>query len=125
VQLSDYNVAAHHGCGAMLMFFGHYGEAAEEFREVIARRNHLRPIVRARYFEDTDLLGRCLMACGRPEEAARAFRAATRLDPPPANAAAHLRAAEARLAESGKTAPPGPVLTDTQAEASKGPMDGD
>lgn len=126
VLLSDYNVAAYHGYGAMLMFFGRFDEAADEFRQVLGRRNHLRPIVRSKYYDDTDLLGQCLMACGKPDEAVLAFRAATRLDPPPAEAAAHLRAAEMVLAQRDKAAAPAaPALTDTHAEATQSPTDGD
>lgn len=125
VDLSDTNVAAHHGYGAMLMFFGHYSEAVEEFRQVVGRREHLRPIIRPKYYEDTDLLGQCLMGCGRPGEAVRAFRAATHLDPPPANAAAHLRAAEMVLAQREKDGQARPALTDTRTEAAESPTDGD
>ncbi|HEY2588688.1 MAG TPA: hypothetical protein VGI81_23300 [Tepidisphaeraceae bacterium] len=127
ISLSDSNLAAHHGYGAMLMFFGRYKEAADQFHEVVVRREHLRPIVRAKYYEDTDLLGQCLMAFGRPADAVRAFRAATLLDPPPANAAAHLRAAETSLAQQREknAQQPSSGLADTHAEAAESPTDGD
>lgn len=125
VKLSEYNVAAHHGYGAMLMFFGRYDEAVDQFQEVVVRRQRLRPIVQAKYFDDTDLLGQCLMDAGRPDEAVRAFRDAVRLDPAPADAAAHLRAAQMVLAQRDKAARSAPAVTDDRIETQTAPAGSD
>lgn len=98
VELNTFDLAAHHGYGAMLMYFGKYEEAGRQFLDVLRRRNSLMPSVRPRYYPDTDLLGQCLFFTGHADEAAQVFRDAVALTPPPDDAALHLRAAEAVVA---------------------------
>ena len=117
VEFNDFDLAAHHGYGAMLMYFGRYQDAAGQFVEVLRRRNSLAPRVRANYYADTDLLGQCLFFCGLTKDAVAVFREAVALNPPPIESALHLKAAEAVLAHR-KAAPPS-ALTDTRKEAAE------
>lgn len=117
VEFNDFDLAAHHGYGAMLMYFGRYQDAARQFVEVLRRRNSLAPRVRPNYYADTDLLGQCLFFCGLTDDAAAVFREAVALNPPPDESALHLKAAEAVLAH--RNAAPPSVLTDTRKEAAE------
>lgn len=98
VELNQFDVGAHHGYGAMLMYFGKYEDAGRQFLQVLRLRNSLVPSMRSNYYADTDLLGQCLFFCGHTKEAAEIFREAKALQPAPPDAALHLRAAEAVLA---------------------------
>lgn len=117
VELNDFDLAAHHGYGAMLMYFGRYDDAGRQFVEVLRRRNSLAPSVRPSYYADTDFLGQCLFFVGRTDDAAAVFRDAMALRPAPVDAALHLRAAEAVLARHN--AAHSPALTDTRKEAAE------
>jgi tetratricopeptide (TPR) repeat protein len=124
VHLNPSHVGTHHGYGAMLMYFGAYKPAGQQFVEVLKRRDLMTPAARPQYYADTDLLGQCLLACGRTEQAVHAFEEALKLQPPPAEAAAHLQSARAALA-ARQLGPATPVLTDTRDEASKPAAAGD
>jgi tetratricopeptide (TPR) repeat protein len=117
VELNEFDLAAHHGYGAMLLYFGRYQEAGRQFVEVLRRRNSLAPSMRPNYYADTDFLGQCLFFCGRADEAAEVFRDAAALRPAPADAALHLRAAEAVVARRNAARP---AITDTRKEAAEG-----
>ncbi|HSU66862.1 MAG TPA: tetratricopeptide repeat protein, partial [Tepidisphaeraceae bacterium] len=119
VFLNPSDVAAHHGYAAILMYFGMHHEAGREFLEVVRRRDALNPSIRPTYYADTDLLGQCFLNQNRPEEAVKAFQSASRLTPPPPQAAAHLK--QARQALAARHAPfgplpPGPTVTDVHKE---------
>jgi tetratricopeptide (TPR) repeat protein len=105
VELNGFDVAAHHGYGAMLMYFGKYEDAGRQFLQVLRLRNSLSPSMRSNYYADTDLLGQCLLLCGHIQEAAAIFREANALQPAPPDAALHLRAAEAVLARRNAAHP--------------------
>jgi hypothetical protein len=116
VELNDFDLAAHHGYGAMLMYFGRYDDAGRQFVEVLRRRNSLAPSMRPNYYADTDFLGQCLFFVGRAEDAAAVFREAIALRPAPADAALHLRAAEAVLARRNAAHP---AITDMHKEGAE------
>jgi len=117
LRLNRTNVAAHHGAAVVAMYLGRYQEAADEFTEVIRRRNSVPPLGRMRYYLDSDLLGQSLHNLGRYADAVKAFDAAVKLDPPPPNALEHLKAAQAALSAATNAKPPGPAITDTSREA--------
>lgn len=98
VELNEFDVAAHHGYGAMLMYFGNYDDAGRQFVQVLRLRNSLIPSMRSNYYADTDLLGQCLFFSGHTKAAAAVFKEAAALQPAPPDAALHLRAAQAVLA---------------------------
>jgi tetratricopeptide (TPR) repeat protein len=122
IEFNAYDVGAHHGYGAMLMYFGRYREAAREFIEVVRRRETMNPAARPQYYADTDLLGQCLLMCGHPREAVHAFRAALQLNPSAPDVQLHLRGAEAVLAS--EQARSRSAITDTARESSDS-ADGD
>lgn len=117
LRLNPDDVAGQHGYAAILMYFGRSREAAEAFNQVLRRRDSMAPAAQVQYYQDTDLLGQCLYNCGRADLAVRAFRAATRLQPPPPGAAEHLRTVEAILA--ARAHKPDPVITDIRKESTE------
>lgn len=116
VELNTFDLAAHHGYGAMLMYFGRYEEAGRQFLEVVRRRNSLMPSMRPKYYADTDLLGQCLFFTGHADDAATVFKEAASLTPAPTDAALHLRAAEAVVARRNAARQ---AVTDTHKEAAE------
>ena len=110
LQLKPGSVTTRHSYAMILMHFGRWSEAAKEFAEVVHRRDLLPRRAREQFFVDSDLLGQALYRGGRPAEAAEAFRAALRLQPPPPGAAEHLRAAEAAPTKTPGLPQPPPAV---------------
>lgn len=119
LALNPNDLLAYHGYGGALMYFGAYQQAAKAFGQVVARQQCIPPGARGRFADDYDFLGQCLYLSGKPEAAVRVFRAALKLEDPPAKAAEHLKVVEAAMA-AGKKAPGfGPAVTDTSHEAAE------
>jgi hypothetical protein len=116
ISINPSMTAAHHGYGAMLMYFGDYPNAARAFNEVLIRRQVMSPAAQTQFYEDSDLLAQCLLYSGRADIAVKVLRDAMRLRPIPAGVEEHLRAAEAAVAARAKQVRENSSITGTQKE---------
>jgi tetratricopeptide (TPR) repeat protein len=95
IRLNPNSVISYHNYASTLMFFRRYADAAAALRQVMARRELLRPSDRLKYNDDADLLGQCLFNLGQYASSVRAFDAARHMSPAPVGAEEHFQRAAA------------------------------